>query len=1119
VSRKLELAMRIALDLAQAQQELPKFDQALAAVEQSGKAGAKGLDAIEKSGKDAADALDRAGKQADDTADALERTGKSGATGAKGLDATGAAAGSVATALDRTEKEAAQASAALGNVGSEATASAAKIQQAGSASQKVAGETTTAIDREAAALQRQNDIRNRLIALLNTQRGIRIQEAEGQRQATAATGQFSAAMKGSALTAGEYKNALRTLPAQMTDIVTGIVSGQPFYMVAIQQGGQLKDQWGGLVPAARALVGAISPTVVAVSAGAGAFAAIAFAAKEGYEQLRAYDAALISTGSIAGITSGQLYTLASNVGAATHEYGDAAAAAEALAASGQLTGKSLEAATSAAVNLAKLTGDTIDSTTSKVIELAKAPSETLIKLNEQYHFLTASVYEQVRALEEQGKTSDAARLAIQTMADVHEQRVAQMEERAGYLEKAWVSVNNALKATWHTLQDLGRTDSEAVLRDQTAALRGATGELQQALQNGNSVAIAYYRDQVLKQKAELTKALAAYNKDVTDASQAAANQQVQDKGVSAAAAISKGLEAGASKAQKLKKATEELTKQFIALRAADPTNSLLKGVAFGPDGTVSGGAYEKRLKQLQEQYKESTKKVPKTEAQKDDAAAQRELERLKQQITLVGTLDDTRKKATETSRIQAAIDDGNFQNASDATKQQLLQQAQLLDAANLRVESDKQLLAVRQQIAALQGGKEDGDILKARRELEKLRDDLTAQGRSGDATDVSKLLNLKQASTDLTNLRQQYNQVMADIQLESQRIQVEQQAGLLTEADAQQKIVDLYKSKLGTLHELVPQMRAAATALGDPAALSSVAQIEVKLQEMEATTNRLQETVRTTFQSAFQNSLMSLVTASNSLSEAVQNFFVSIAQGMAQMVAQDWAQKIGNWASTAASSLVGTGTDTAAAATQTTAAAATQTAAVSLTAAGTTVATGATAVGASATTLTGAASALLPGAAAISTAAVQLQSAAATMLAANAAGSVAGFASGGWTGPGGKYTAVGTVHANEFVIRSESTRQSGAIPFLADFNRRGMAALESWRGYAEGGLVSAVPVSVAAPRYQLSDAGSQPNVNRMRVYVLQNEDQLVERLLKHPKTEKAIVVTAGANGAAIRAEW
>lgn len=96
-------------------------------------------------------------------------------------------------------------------------------------------------------------------------------------------------------------------------------------------------------------------------------------------------------------------------------------------------------------------------------------------------------------------------------------------------------------------------------------------------------------------------------------------------------------------------------------------------------------------------------KGPKTETQKDEAAALRELERLKQQIELAGTLDETRKKATETARIQAAIDEGNFKNASRAIQQQLLDEAKKLDAANAQVESNRKLLEVRDQIANLEG--------------------------------------------------------------------------------------------------------------------------------------------------------------------------------------------------------------------------------------------------------------------------------------------------------------------------------------------------------------------------------------------------------------------------------
>lgn len=40
------------------------------------------------------------------------------------------------------------------------------------------------------------------------------------------------------ITIGQYRNAMRQLPAQMTDIVTSLASGMPVWMVMIQQGGK-----------------------------------------------------------------------------------------------------------------------------------------------------------------------------------------------------------------------------------------------------------------------------------------------------------------------------------------------------------------------------------------------------------------------------------------------------------------------------------------------------------------------------------------------------------------------------------------------------------------------------------------------------------------------------------------------------------------------------------------------------------------------------------------------------------------------------------------------------------------------------------------------------------------
>ena len=47
------------------------------------------------------------------------------------------------------------------------------------------------------------------------------------------------------LSAAQMTNNLRMVPAQMTDIVTSLASGQKPMTVLLQQGGQLKDMFGG----------------------------------------------------------------------------------------------------------------------------------------------------------------------------------------------------------------------------------------------------------------------------------------------------------------------------------------------------------------------------------------------------------------------------------------------------------------------------------------------------------------------------------------------------------------------------------------------------------------------------------------------------------------------------------------------------------------------------------------------------------------------------------------------------------------------------------------------------------------------------------------------------------
>lgn len=67
------------------------------------------------------------------------------------------------------------------------------------------------------------------------------------------------------------------LPAQFTDIATQLAGGQSPWLILLQQGGQVKDSFGGIIPTFRALLGTISPVMVGVGALAAATGAVVYA--------------------------------------------------------------------------------------------------------------------------------------------------------------------------------------------------------------------------------------------------------------------------------------------------------------------------------------------------------------------------------------------------------------------------------------------------------------------------------------------------------------------------------------------------------------------------------------------------------------------------------------------------------------------------------------------------------------------------------------------------------------------------------------------------------------------------------------------------------------------------
>ena len=214
-----------------------------------------------------------------------------------------------------------------------------------------------------------------------------------------------------AISAGQHAQAMRMLPMQMTDVVTSVASGMPIWMVAIQQGGQIKDSFGGVGNAARALIGAINPVTVGIGLLAGAAGLAAAAYYQGSTETDRYREAIVMSGQAAGVSVQQLSNMARQVDAITGTQAQAAAGLTLMAQSGKIASDSMVEFTAMAVKMEDTTGKAVAATVKELEELGKKPAEASAKLQEQYNYLTPAVYRQIQALETQGRTEEAAALA------------------------------------------------------------------------------------------------------------------------------------------------------------------------------------------------------------------------------------------------------------------------------------------------------------------------------------------------------------------------------------------------------------------------------------------------------------------------------------------------------------------------------------------------------------------------------------------------------------------------------------------------------------------------------------------------------------------------------------
>ncbi|HBQ6681662.1 TPA: phage tail length tape measure family protein [Klebsiella pneumoniae] len=484
--------------------------------------------------------------------------------------------------------------------------------------------------------------------------------------------------------------AMRMIPAQMTDIIVGLSTGQSPFMVLMQQGGQLKDMFGGIGPAIKGVGGYVLGLINPVTLAAAAVGVLGLAYYKGSQEQDEFYKSLTLNGNLVGKTTGQLADMAARVSVvANSTTGVTAATLNQIVSSGKVAAESLERVTTAVVEISEATGIATEKLVGDFNDIAADPVAAITKLNYQYHFLTLATYNQIKALQDEGNQQDAARVATDAYANAMQQRANDIHQNLGILERAWDSLAKTAKGAWDAMLDIGReqTGTERISQirkeldwiDKAAGGKlffgGRKAELEDELNNLQSQ---------ITTEGVLTEIISSHDK--------AEQQRI-----------------------KTQQEADRVNQQYLS--NADKRNKAIKQQSeFLKAGAITAEQYAKNVSRINELYKDpKSPKTPKGKAYTEDAAT-RLLDQINQQTAALQSQLDASDKLNSATQARVKFEQ---QIADLKSKTQLT-----ADQKSILSRSDEILQAYKQQ-EALQNTVKTLDDYRKMQEQVKTKDERT----------------------------------------------------------------------------------------------------------------------------------------------------------------------------------------------------------------------------------------------------------------------------------------------------------------------------------------------------------------------------------------------------------
>jgi len=214
-------------------------------------------------------------------------------------------------------------------------------------------------------------------------------------------------------------------------------------------------------------------------------------------------------------------------------------------------------------------------------------------------------------------------------------------------------------------------------------------------------------------------------------------------------------------------------------------------------------------------------------------------------------------------------------------------------AANAERQLANELSRVRDRLAEVSSGA-GGDSTRARlqREYQPLIEQLQRMGDTAGTQDVARLIDVESDLAELARFERQYQIATERLSLRGRELQVQKEAGLITETQMRQTLLGLQAETAREVEALIPKMEQLAQSTGSEEAVNRVARLKIEIASLKTVTDEVAVRINGDTQNAFATMFEQIGSGAKSAKDAFADFARSVLASINRIASQKLAESL-----------------------------------------------------------------------------------------------------------------------------------------------------------------------------------------------------------------------------------